>query len=222
MTTDSSPSTPPTPLATLPAAWREILYVLKKRGGVRAEELAGALGITASGVRQHLQAIAREGLVSHTEQREGAGRPKHVYGLTPFADSLFPRAYAQLTNELLGYLEDAEPAMVERLFARRAERRLARAQARMQGLGFSGRVAAVAAILDEDGYLADFTARPDGSYVITEHNCAVLGVAQRFGHACMSEIAFLRAALPEADVVRVKHMLGGAHVCAYEVRPKQP
>lgn len=211
---------PPTPLSTLPSAWQAILRCLKKRGEARAEELAGELGITVSGVRQHLTAMARDGLVTHRERREGPGRPKHVYGLTPFSDALFPRAYAELTNELLGYLEGESPELVERIFQKRGERRLTRALERAAGLDFAGRVRAVAEILDEDGYLADFEALPDGRFTITEHNCAVLGVARQFGQACSSEIAFLREALPDAEVTRVKHMLGGAHVCAYEVKPR--
>ena len=79
----------------------------------------------------------------------------------------------------------------------------------------------LAHILDEDGYLADFQAQPDGSYLITEHNCAILGVARRYGQACSSEIGFLREALPEASIERIQHMIAGAHSCAYEVKPKQ-
>jgi len=47
----------------------------------------------------------------------------------------------------------------------------------------------------------------------------VLDVAERYGQACSSEIAFLRQALPDARVERVSHMIGGAHSCAYVVEP---
>ena len=80
-------------------------------------------------------------------------------------------------------------------------------------------MAELARILDEDGYLADFDARPDGTFRITEHNCAVLDVAERYGHACSSEIAFLRDVLPDASVERVSHMIAGGHSCAYVVTP---
>jgi DeoR family suf operon transcriptional repressor len=210
-----------TPLSTLPSAWQDILRFIKKRGEARAEELAGELGITVSGVRQHLTAMARDGLVTHTERREGPGRPKHYYGLTAFADTLFPRAYAELTNELLGYLEGESPELLELVFKKRGERRLIRARERSVGKDFRGQVQAVAQILDEDGYLAEFEEKPDGTFLITEHNCAVLGVARQFGHACSSEIGFLREALPTAEVTRIHHMLSGAHVCAYEVKPRQ-
>jgi len=110
---------------------------------------------------------------------------------------------------------------VEQLFERRRQRRVERARERLAGKSFAERVAELARILDEDGYLADFTRADDGSFRITEHNCAILDVARRWGHACSSEIAFLREALPDAEVTRVAHMIGGAHVCAYEVRPSK-
>ncbi len=147
------------------------------------------------------------------------GRPKFVYSLTPLGDGLFPRNYAELTNELLQYVEDEDPGMLDRIFDRRAQRRLEAAQARTRGLDFGQKVAVLAAILDEDGYLADFERRDDGSFLITEHNCAVLNVARRYGHACGSELQFLKEAMPEAEVVRVAHRLAGGHVCSYEVRP---
>jgi DeoR family suf operon transcriptional repressor len=62
--------------------------------------------------------------------------------------------------------------------------------------------------------------RDDGSFAVTEHHCAVLGVALRYGHACSSELGFRQAALPEAAVTRIAHRVAGGHVCAYLVRPR--
>ena len=208
-------------LATLPASRRQILEALKRRGELGTEELAGHLGLTASGVRQHLAGLGADGLVAHRTVREGPGRPRHCYHLTPAADSLFPRAYSDLTNELLGYAADEEPAMVERLFEKRRQRRVEGARHRLAGLDFPAKVAELARILDEDGYLADFEALPDGTFRVTEHNCAILGVARRYGQACSSEIEFLRDAVPEASIERVSHMIAGQHACAYEIKPKR-
>ena len=58
-----------------------------------------------------------------------------------------------------------------------------------------------------------------GRFAVTEHNCAVLGVARRWGLACSTEIEFIREALPEARIERVAHMMAGAHVCRYEIDP---
>jgi len=208
-------------LATFPASRREILQALKKRGEMGAEELAAQLGLTTSGVRQHLAGLTADGLVDHRSVREGPGRPRHCYHLTTAADSLFPRAYSDLTNELLGYAAAEEPALIERVFEKRRQRRVEGARQRLAGLDFAGKVAELAGILDEDGYLADFEALPDGTFRVTEHNCAILGVARRYGQACSSEIEFLRDAVPEASIERVSHMIAGQHACAYEIKPKR-
>ncbi|MBV8160240.1 MAG: ArsR family transcriptional regulator [Acidimicrobiia bacterium] len=208
-------------LSTLAPTRRQILESLKRRGELTADDLADQLGLTTSGVRQHLVALTSEGLVAHRLVREGPGRPRHCYHLTPAADSLFPRAYSDLTNELLGYASDDDPELVARLFERRRRRRVEEARRRLVGKDFSGKVEELARILDEDGYLADFEARPDGTYLVTEHNCAILGVARRYGQACSSEIGFLRDALPEADIDRVQHMIAGAHSCAYAVSERR-
>jgi DeoR family suf operon transcriptional repressor len=155
------------------------------------------------------------------EQRpSGPGRPRSRWSLTANGLALFPRAYGQLTAELLGYLEADDPDLVDRLFEQRRRRRTEATLARLRDRSFDQRVAELARVLDEDGYLADAERLDDGSWRITEHNCAITDVARRFGQACTSELQFLRDALPDADVERVAHMIAGAHVCAYAVRPR--
>jgi DeoR family suf operon transcriptional repressor len=209
-------------LAELPTTRRALLIALRKRGEARAEQLAAELEVTVSAVRQHLQGLAAADLVEHREERPGPGRPRHVYRLGAAAEALFPRAYGELTVELLDYVGDEDPTLVARAFERRRTARVERARTRLEGLGFDARVAEVARVLDEDGYLAEVERLPDDDgWRILEHNCAILAVAQRYGHACSSEIAFLREVLPDADVTRVSHILTGAHACAYEVRRRE-
>jgi DeoR family transcriptional regulator, suf operon transcriptional repressor len=208
-------------LGAMPETRRTMLNALKKRGELLAEELAEISGITASGTRQHLQALEADGLVMHLEQREGRGRPKHVFKLTPAADALYPRTYSELTNELLEYVQDDDPELLERIFKRRMQRRLERTQFRLKPLkSLEARLQELTKILDEDGYLADFEAVGRGKFRITEHNCAIHAIALRYGQACSTELEFLRLALPGTKVERVAHMIAGSHVCAYEVTAK--
>jgi DeoR family suf operon transcriptional repressor len=205
--------------ATVTARGNELVTALKHAGEATADDLAAQLGVTVSAVRQQLDGLAADGLVAWRPLARGRGRPTHLYRLTRAAEPLFPKAYGGLTTELLGYVADADPNLVDDIFDRRRQRRLEGALARLAGLGsdFAARVAELARILDEDGYLASWEALPDGSYRIVEHNCAVLDVAERYGQACTSEIAFLRQALPDARVERVSHMIAGAHSCAYQI-----
>ena len=213
-------------LERLPETRRTILRTLKRCGEARADELAALLEVTASAMRQHLTALEAEGLVTHHQVKGSPGRPKHVYHLTAAADGLFPKAYGELTTELLDYVQEADPALVESIFAKRRQRRIEGARARLAGKPFAERVTELGRILDEDGYLAEVeplgedAAGDGGGFRIVEHNCAILSVASKYGLACSSELEFIRAALPDADIDRVKHMMAGAYVCAYEVRPK--
>ncbi len=196
-----------------------ILTAIKKRGEAGVEDLAASLGITVSGVRQHLKVLAGDGLVTHREVRAGPGRPKHLYQLTPAAEGLFPKAYGELTNELLDYVAAESPAMVAKLFDRRRQRRIGEAQVRLGDKPLADKVSELARILNEDGYLAEFEVRDDGTFAIIEHNCAILAVALRYGNACSSELEFIRVVLPDATVERLSHMVAGAHHCGYEIRP---
>jgi DeoR family suf operon transcriptional repressor len=197
----------------------EVLRLLKRRGEMSVDDLAAALGITASGMRQQLRHLLADGFVAHREQRGATGRPKHLYRLTPAADAMFPRRYGDLVSDLLAVASEDDPELVERMFAKRGARRLEHACARLTG-SLEQRVRALAEILDGDGYLAEVETI-DGGWRIVERNCAIFDVAMRYGHACSSELDFFRAALPDTAIERVHHMVAGETLCAYEVRPAQ-
>lgn len=210
-----------TVLSELPPARRAILVALRKRGEARADELAATLGVTASAARQHLQPLAAAGLLEHRDERGAPGRPRRIYRLAPAADALFPKAYGELTTELLAHVEAEDPELLARAFERRRRTRVEQATVRLEGLDFEGRVRELATILDEVGYLAEVEPLPDGGFRLAEHNCAILAVARRHGQACTTELAFLREVMPDADVRRVAHIVSGATACVYEVRPRE-
>ncbi|MGH9121041.1 MAG: helix-turn-helix transcriptional regulator, partial [Acidimicrobiales bacterium] len=114
-------------------------------------------------------------------------------------------------------IENADPALVETAFQLRRQERVGRARQRLDGLALADQVVELTAILDEDGYLSDCAEVAPGSWQVTEHNCAILDVAQRYGTACGTELAFIREVLPGATVERIAHRLNGAHVCAYAI-----
>ena len=214
----------PTETPSLPAGRRAVLYALRRRGEATAEQVADQLGMTVSGARQHLTALTRAGLVDSAELPSTElkrGRRALAYSATAAADSYFPKAYGELTNELLGYVADSDPELLEDVFAKRRQHRIEHAQARLAGKRTLGtKVAELTRILDEDGYLATYEKVGPGVYRVIEHNCAIWAVAQRYGQACTSELDFIRASLPDAEIERVQHMVAGARHCAYEIRAR--
>jgi DeoR family suf operon transcriptional repressor len=208
-------------LTALPSTKRTLLNSLKRSGEMTVEALAKVAALTVSATRQQLTGLERDGLVIVTESRNGPGRPRHLYALTAAADALYPRAYAELTNELLDYVGEADPALMDAIFAKRRERRIEAARLRLRPLrSFQEKMSELARILEEDGYLAEAVEESDGTFRIVEHNCAILGIAMRYGQACGSELEFIRAIIPDATVDRVSHILSGASSCSYVVKPK--
>ena len=99
-----------------------------------------------------------------------------------------------------------------------ATARIANASARLASKrSLKAKVSELAKILDEDGYLATAETIGPNRYRVVEHNCAIASVARKYGQACVSEIEFIRAVLPEATVERVSHMVQGDRHCAYEI-----
>ena len=211
---------------TLPEGRRAALYALRRRGQATADDIACQLDMTVSGARQHLTALVDDGFVEATElpapARSTRSRAELAYVVTDRADALFPKAYGELTNELLGYASEADSGLVDTLFSRRRDERIRNATERLaRRRTLKAKVAELTRILDDDGYLATCEDVSPGVLRIVEHNCAIWAVAQRYGQACTSELDFIRAALPDADVERVQHMVAGAPHCAYEVRARR-
>jgi predicted ArsR family transcriptional regulator len=203
---------------------RKIVLALKQHGGLTAAELADMLGITSMGVRRHLTTLERDKLVRYELVQRGKGRPSYVYRLSPQAENLFPKNYAQLANELLGYLaSDEGEGKVITLFERRAQRRIRNAQVQLVGKSPVERVAGLARLLTNEGYLAEWEQEDDATFWLREHNCAVHDVAHEFSAACASEMIFLQAVLPGAAITREHHMMGGELMCAYRIiYPPEP
>ena len=193
---------------------RKILLALKKSGGMTAGELSELLGMTAMGIRRHLTTLERDGLVMFDTQQRGFGRPSYLFELTPQAENLFPKTYHILANELLGYLDENE---LGRIFEQRSQRRIRVGRARLSGLDTNEKVAELARMLDEEGYLAEAEQSSPNTWTIHLFNCALLDIAHRFRQACSSELELVRTLLPEAEVQRVHYMMNGDASCTYRI-----
>src|SRR5579859_952728 len=83
-----------------------------------ARDLSKKLGIQESAARGHLDRLEDRGLVVPSFRREGVGRPRKRYLLTPEAQELFPRKYELLLDSVMEELLErhGEP-FVSKVFA---------------------------------------------------------------------------------------------------------
>jgi len=196
---------------------KRIMLLLKKSGGMSVEELSRELGITPMGVRQHLAALEKKGLVVHNAVRQGVGRPGFVFRLSETADELFPRSYGKFAIEILRDIESRDGrARVDELFAERKKRMLAERMRHIGGNGPLGeRVRLMVSLLEADGYVADADETGD-EYILRQYNCPISAISRRFPEACKHELDMYRA-LFNSRVRRTRCLSRGENVCEYVV-----
>jgi DeoR family suf operon transcriptional repressor len=196
-----------------------VLVHLKRAQRLTAKELAARLRVSLNAARHHLKELEAEGLVVYEREHRGVGAPAFAYRLSPAGEALFPRRYEETLTALLEQMverdgREAAVALLASYFAgltRRLQTELADATP-------PERLRALGRVLSEEGYMAEVTALA-GSGTLTEHNCAIPAVAERFPEICAAEARFLADVLG-AEVDRREHMLNGCSACEYHVRFK--
>ena len=92
---------------------------------------------------------------------------------------------------------------------------------RLRGHGNLGvRVRALAAVRNEEGYMAEARADGKGGFLLIENHCPICAAATACQGFCRSELEVFRAALgSDVRVERSEHLLAGARRCAYRIVP---
>ena len=195
-----------------------------KRADTTVPELAGALGLTEAAVRQHLDALSENGLVtSRTGTTEGRGRPATVWSLTDLAQELFPDRHDDLTVELIGAVRTAlgDDGLTRVIEARADQQRASYVRAVPKRGSLRERVEALARVRTEEGYVAEAVDAPDGrGMLLVGHHCPICAAATSCPGLCRSELDLFREVLgPKVAVERTQHLLGGDRRCAYRITP---
>jgi len=193
-----------------------------KRADATAGELAQVVGMTEAGVRQHLDALAENGLVtSHTRPAQGRGRPPTVWTLTDLAQDLFPDRHDDLTVELISAVRTAlgEKGLARVIDARGEAQHAAYERAVPRRGSLRTRLEALASVRLAEGYDAEVVDDPDGDgLLLVEHHCPICTAAAACPGLCGAELQLFRDVLgPQVDVERTQHVIAGDRRCTYRV-----
>jgi predicted ArsR family transcriptional regulator len=198
-----------------------ILMALKMQGSLSAAVLGQRLGTTSEAVRQQLLRLAEEGLVEARSQSTCVGRPTQLWSLTPAAQARFPDTHAALTVQLLDIIRTrlGDAALESVIAAREADTRAAYDAAVASAPDLATRVAALADLRTEEGYMAAWTAEPDGSLLLVENHCPICAAAIACQGFCRAELDVFRSVLgPGVSVERVDHIVSGGRRCSYTIK----
>lgn len=85
-----------------PTRARIFSFLVEKRAPADTQEIAAAFGLHPNGIRTHLERLEEGGFVVRSRQREGAGRPRDIWTVSPQAHpgGTSPRAYGDLAEWL--------------------------------------------------------------------------------------------------------------------------
>jgi predicted ArsR family transcriptional regulator len=162
------------------------VVALLRRGPQTVDELALALGLTDNGVRMHLAALERDGVIHRSGSRrgEGAGKPAALYELTAEAEARFSRAYAPVLGAVLEEIVAALPAERTKALLASVGRRLATGLTPPAGTGFEARLqAALGALIGLGGAVA--LEDRNGVRVIRGLGCPLSSTVAHRPEACL-------------------------------------
>ncbi len=194
----------------------EVLGELKRAQPLTAKQLAEKLGVSLNAIRHHLKELEVAALIVYGREQRGVGAPTFAYRLSAAGEALFPRAYEATLNELLDRMaEKAGRGTAVELLEDHYRELTRRVLAQLDGRSASERVALVARLMNEQGYMAEWQ-EAAGAFRLAEHNCAIRAVAERFPEVCAAEQQFLRDVLGAA-VERRTHITSGCNACEYAI-----
>lgn len=199
-----------------------VVKLLLEQGPITATEIGSELGLSAAGVRRHLDALIDAGEARATRsaswQQKGRGRPAKQFQLTAAGRSRLGHSYDDLAGAAMRQLREigGEAAIVE--FARRRVQTIVADIDPAAGHDVDEVEQTAEAIADaftSSGFAA--TTRPVGNGVqICQHHCPVSHVASEFPELCEAETQAF-AELLGTHVQRLATIANGDCACTTHI-----
>ena len=197
-----------------------LLYLLKTRGPLTAQQLAEILELTSMGARRLLEAAQAGGLVQCEDRAAGVGRPGRWWSLTDAGHARFPDRHGEVVVQLIGHMRTqlGEAGVESLIAAREAQMAKQYGEEIAKAETLPEKLDALAAIRSREGYMAEVV-RDGAGWQLVEHHCPICAAARQCLSFCRSELELFRALLPEAQVERAEHLLADGARCVYRIVP---
>ena len=195
-------------------------HLLRHKSGASIDELASAIGVTRTAVRQHLAALSQEGLVAPAGELATGGRPQRLFVLTKQGREAFPRRYSWFAQLLIEAMAKEHGAGGLRIRLGRIASAVV-AQLRQHAPERDSRrqkVCKVSNLMDELGYDARTGKDIAGAPTIEADNCVFHELAMKNPEVCQFDLSLL-SGLTGSKVELDECMARGGHVCRFRFTP---
>lgn len=197
---------------------QEILLYLKKHGRTDLKTLSQELDLTKMGVLKHITALEELGYIDRETKKAPKGRPKVLFKLSEQTrDNVFPNNYSSLTNYFLGFIEEnfGLQAVKQALIERNKDLTV-KYKKEIHGHTLQERVKDLRMLRDKEGYMAEQSKGPDGSFEILEYNCPIFRIAEKYSYTCGLEKDMFEELL-DATVDTTHRVIDGQNVCRFVI-----
>jgi predicted ArsR family transcriptional regulator len=178
-------------------------------------ELVEEIGLTDNAVRAHLLSLERDGLVRQSGVQRGFRKPHFAYELTQEGETLFPKAYDALLNQLITVLKGRlTPGALEEVL-REVGRSIAERQVQEEQTGDLGsRAQRALTVLEALGGSARVE-NEEGRFVIRSRSCPLAEAVSEHPEVC--ELAEALVAKIVGAPVRERCDREGPPKCCFEI-----
>ncbi len=185
-----------------------------ENGPSSAAVLGQRLGLSAAGIRRHLDLLVADGILEarepHSALVRGRGRPSKVFVMSDKGREQFEHSYDDLAVAALKFMSAQSGEHMVADFARSRAEDIER-KATIALANKDDKSGAIADFLSEQGYAANIRQRAMGEE-LCQHHCPIAHVASEFPQLCEAETEAL-ARLLGTHVQRLATIAHGDGVC---------
>ena len=176
-----------------------LLNLLRKHGSVEIHELVEALGVTATAVRQRLNRLMEDGLVSRVEsERRGRGRPRHSYRLTEKGRRTSGNNYTDLVDVLWAEIRAIEDPEIRAGLLKRIATQLASRAGELPGATLEEKMTRLAEIMSSRHIPFEVEMKADELPVLTAMACPYPELVEQDKSICAMERMLFSEVLGES------------------------
>lgn len=193
--------------------------LLKNRSGLSIDNIAEALGISRTAVKQHFFTIENEGYIRKDQSNKTAGRPATLYVITDKGINYFPKQYAWFLEMVLGNLiRESGPEQFKSYMSTLGAALAQKLRGRFEGKSLNERMKELAAVMEELGYQTEAVSDNENNTAsIQAHNCVFHDLAQKHAEICALDLA-LMSRLLDREVNQSDCMAKGDCVCRFSIK----
>ncbi len=194
----------------------DLLDLIRIAGPLSVTELADAMEVTATAVRQRLTRLMGQSMIQREAIRAGRGRPKHRYSLTDKGLRQTGSNFTDLALTLWREIRDTGDQNLSRDVLRRISRALASGYAaQIQGGTPQERLKSLAELLNQRRIPATVGSTASKQSTLTAHACPYPNLAEEDKNICqMEKMMFSELIGSELELTQCR--LNGGGDCRFE------